>query len=74
VTALDVLIVDDEPSIRKMLAMWLDAGGHRVQSASCPKDALALATKVSFDVAFVDLRLGSLSGMDLIPDLLKASP
>ena len=73
-TALDVLIVDDEPSIRKMLAMWLDAGGHRVQSASCPEDALALATKVSFDVAFVDLRLGSLSGMDLIPDLLKASP
>ena len=71
---LDVLIVDDEPSIRKMLAMWLDAGGHRVQSASCPKDAVALAAKVSFDMAFVDLRLGSHSGLELIPELLKISP
>ena len=72
--ALDVLIVDDEPGIRKMLAMWLDSGGHRVQSASSPKDALALAAKVSFDMAFVDLRLGSSSGMELIPELLRASP
>jgi NtrC-family two-component system response regulator AlgB len=74
VTALDILIVDDEPSIRKMLAMWLDGGGHRVQSASAPSDALALAAKVSFDVAFVDLRLGSHSGLELVPALLKASP
>ncbi|HUO09380.1 MAG TPA: sigma-54 dependent transcriptional regulator [Phycisphaerae bacterium] len=71
---LDVLIVDDEPSIRKMLAMWLDGGGHRVQSASTPADALALATKVSFDMAFVDLRLGVHSGLELVPELLKASP
>ena len=74
VTGLDVLIVDDEPSIRKMLVMWLDAGGHRVQSASAPKDALALAGKVAFDVAFVDLRLGTESGLELIPELLKTSP
>jgi NtrC-family two-component system response regulator AlgB len=74
VVALDVLIVDDEPSIRKMLAMWLDGGGHRVQSASTPNDALGLAAKVSFDVAFVDLRLGTHSGLELVPELLKASP
>jgi NtrC-family two-component system response regulator AlgB len=74
VTVLDVLIVDDEPSIRKMLAMWLDGGGHRVQSASSPKDALSLAAKISFDMAFVDLRLGNQSGLELIPELLKVSP
>ncbi len=72
--SLDVLVVDDEPSIRKMLAMWLDAGGHRVHSASAPKEALALAAKVSFDMAFVDLRLGNQSGLELIPELLKTSP
>ncbi len=71
---LDILVVDDEPSIRKMLAMWLDAAGHRVQTAANPADALALAGKVSFDLAFVDLRLGTLSGLDLIPELLKISP
>ena len=57
-----------------MLAMWLDAGGHRVQSAATPHDALALAAKVSFDMAFVDLRLGTHSGLELIPALLKGSP
>jgi len=68
------LVVDDEPSIRKMLAMWLDAGGHRVQSAASGKDARALAAKISFDMAFVDLRLGTESGLELIPELLKSSP
>ena len=57
-----------------MLAMWLDGGGHRVQSASTPNDALTLAGKVSFDVAFVDLRLGVHSGLELVPQLLKTSP
>ncbi len=71
---LDVLIIDDEPSIRKMLAMWLDTAGHRVQTASSPKDALALASKIAFDIAFLDLRLGTDSGLELIPDLLKICP
>jgi NtrC-family two-component system response regulator AlgB len=74
VMPLDILVIDDEPSIRKMLAMWLDAGGHRLQSASSPKDALELAGRLAFDMAFVDLRLGTQNGLDLIPELVKGSP
>ncbi len=37
-------------------------------------DALAEASRKSFDVAFVDLRLGTTSGLDLIPALLAATP
>jgi NtrC-family two-component system response regulator AlgB len=71
---LDILVVDDEPSIRKMLGMWLESSHHRVTIASNPKEALAFAARTPFDLAFVDLRLGTLSGMDLLLDLMRESP
>ncbi|CAN5258626.1 sigma-54-dependent response regulator transcription factor AlgB [soil metagenome] len=70
----NVLIVDDEPNIRKMLAMHLEKEGHKPVQASNIADAMAAATAQSFDVAFVDLRLGTESGLDLIESLKQASP
>ena len=55
---LGVLVVDDEPNIRKMLAISLETDGHRVVAVSNAADALAEAARRSFDLAFVDLRLG----------------
>ena len=73
-TGLAILIVDDEPNIRKTLAIALEAEGHGVVAVSNFKDALAEATRKFFDLALVDLRLGTQSGMDLIPDLRTACP
>jgi NtrC-family two-component system response regulator AlgB len=72
--SLSVLVVDDETNIRKMLTVCLETEGHRVTGVGTPEDALAEAARRSFDVAFVDLRLGAASGLDLIPALLNASP
>ncbi|HEY1628257.1 MAG TPA: sigma-54 dependent transcriptional regulator [Tepidisphaeraceae bacterium] len=72
--SLNVLVVDDETNIRKMLAMSLELDGHRVAAVSNAADALAEARRQSFDVAFVDLRLGATHGADLIPELLAQSP
>ena len=71
---LQVLVVDDEANIRKTLAVCLETGGHRVIGVSNYQDALVEASRRSFDLAFVDLRLGTEDGLDLIPALLKASP
>ena len=38
---LSILIVDDEPNIRKTLAIALEAEGHRVVAVSNFKDATA---------------------------------
>jgi NtrC-family two-component system response regulator AlgB len=57
-----------------MFTLWLESGGHRVVTAAAPKEALLAALQVPFDLAFVDLRLGVQSGMDLIPALLQQSP
>jgi NtrC-family two-component system response regulator AlgB len=71
---LNVLIVDDELNIRKTLTIALETEGHRVTAVSNVQDAQAQAARRSFDLAFVDLRLGTNDGLDLIPLLLAASP
>ncbi len=72
--SLAILVVDDEANIRKMLSLCLETEGHRVVAVGTPGDALAEISRRSFDVAFVDLRLGTSSGLDLIPALINASP
>jgi NtrC-family two-component system response regulator AlgB len=72
--SLNVLIVDDEVNIRKTLSLCLEGEGHTVVAVSNFDDAVAEALRRSFDLAFVDLRLGMASGMDLIPTLLSIAP
>jgi NtrC-family two-component system response regulator AlgB len=71
---LNILIVDDELNIRKTLTIALEMEGHKVTAVSNVQDAQAQAARRSFDLAFIDLRLGTDDGLDLIPLLLAASP
>ena len=71
---LSILVVDDEPSIRKSLSLCLELEGHAVRTASRPDEAREAARRERFDLAFVDLRLGTASGLDLVPELLAAQP
>jgi len=71
---LSVLIVDDEANIRRTLSYCLAAEGHSVIAVSNPTDAVDEAKRLSFDMAFVDLRLGNEDGMQLIPLLLAEAP
>jgi NtrC-family two-component system response regulator AlgB len=72
--SLNILVVDDEVNIRKTLSLCLEAEGHKVIGVSNFQDALAEASRRSFELAFVDLRLGSADGLDLIPTLLSTTP
>jgi NtrC-family two-component system response regulator AlgB len=72
--SLNILIVDDEVNIRKTLSICLETEGHKVIAVSNFQDALAEASRRSFELAFVDLRLGMEDGLDLIPPLLAAAP
>lgn len=71
---LSILVVDDEPNIRKTLGISLEAEGHKVVAVSNARDALEEAGQRYFDLALVDLRLGTESGMDLIPKLQALCP
>jgi NtrC-family two-component system response regulator AlgB len=71
---LAILIVDDEANIRKTLAMALEVDGHDVTAVSNGKDGLMQASLRSFDLVFLDLRLGTEKGTDYVPELIAASP
>lgn len=71
---LNVLVVDDEVNIRKTLSMFLETEGHKVIAVSNFEDAVTEASRRSLDLVFVDLRLGTESGLDLLPALLTSSP
>jgi NtrC-family two-component system response regulator AlgB len=71
---LQVLIVDDDDNIRKTLTYCLEGEGHAVVAVSNAPDAVDAVRRQSFDLAFVDLRLGSTDGMDLIPAFKSDSP
>ena len=72
--AINILVVDDEVNIRKTLSVCLETDGHKVIAVSNFQDAVAEASQRSFEVAFVDLRLGTANGLDLIPKLLAITP
>jgi len=61
-----ILIVDDEPNIRKTLRLALESFGCSVEDAANVSQALRLIERSSFDLAFVDLRLGQESGLGLL--------
>ncbi len=73
-TNLDVLIIDDEPNIRKSLAVYCKDRKHRVTLAGSAAEALKESARQSFDIAFLDIRLGADNGLDLIPKLLADNP
>jgi NtrC-family two-component system response regulator AlgB len=69
-----VLIIDDDLGIRGTLGTALETMGHQVQTAANGAAAEKKLRNESFEVAFLDIRLGAENGLDLLPDLLRLSP
>jgi NtrC-family two-component system response regulator AlgB len=72
--SLNILVVDDEANIRRTLSVCLETEGYKIVGVSNASDALIEASRRSFNLAFVDLRLGAEDGLDLVPTLLAAQP
>lgn len=73
-SSLSILIIDDEANIRKTLAVFMESRDHKVRTASSARGAMEAAAQHHFDLALVDLRLGTESGLDLIPLMVKDFP
>ncbi len=70
--ALAVLVVDDEKNIRTTLTVCLEGMGFTVTAVGTSAAALAALERGHYDAAFLDLRLGEESGLDVLPQLLAA--
>jgi NtrC-family two-component system response regulator AlgB len=73
-SSLTALVVDDERNIRQTLRMCLEGLGCRVLEAANAEAALAAMRQTPVDLSFVDLRLGTESGLDLLPRILAQDP
>lgn len=71
---MNVLIIDDDLGIRETLGTALETMGHKVETATSRTAAEKKLRNESFEVAFLDIRLGSENGLDILPDLLRLSP
>jgi NtrC-family two-component system response regulator AlgB len=71
---LAVLVVDDEKNIRQTLRVCLESMDAEVTEASSAPTALEAIRRTVFDVVFLDLRVGTQNGLDLIPQILAENP
>lgn len=69
-----VLIVDDEPNMRRVLGALLENAGHSTGRASSGEEALALVRIQDPDVVLTDLRMEGLDGMALLGRLRAEFP
>ncbi|MEJ7713383.1 MAG: response regulator [Pyrinomonadaceae bacterium] len=68
-----ILIVDDKPEIRSVLQDLLGPK-YACCLASSAEEALELLAERQFDLVITDIRMGGLSGLDLVPRVLQGSP
>jgi two-component system nitrogen regulation response regulator NtrX len=71
---MDVLIVDDEGNIRRMLRALLESEGYSVREAGTGEEGLEAARREPPEVVLLDLMLPGMSGLDALSQLAEAAP
>ena len=73
-TAGRVLLVDDQPEIRRLLRRSLVRAGHSVVEAPDGRVAVELAQRLRFDVVISDVGMPDMSGVELLHALRQLDP
>ena len=68
-----ILVVDDEPQIRRFLEPSLIASGYDVICASTGTEAVRLVSKTKIEVVVLDLGLPDMDGKDVIASVRRMS-
>lgn len=63
--ALNILIVDDEPSVRDVLKRYLSADGHSVTAVTSGAEAMQQFQKAEFDLLLTDQGMPGMTGVQL---------
>src|SRR5271156_5828284 len=69
-----VLIVDDEPSFRKVLCTSLGAGGFTAEEARSGEEALELVEVRAFDMVLLDVNMPGIGGVEACRRIRDQSP
>ncbi len=69
-----ILVVDDELSMREFLEMLLSKKGYKVTLAKNGKQALTSIKQKRYDLVLTDIRLGDITGLDVLRAVKKEHP
>jgi DNA-binding NtrC family response regulator len=69
-----VLVVDDEANILKTMGVCFNAVGYETHLFSKPQEALDALHRERFDLAFIDLKMAPIDGMEVLAEIKKYSP
>ncbi len=69
-----VLVVDDEPNILKTLKIGLESIGFKVVGFLNPLDGLESVEEGRYDIAFIDLMMQPIDGMQLLQEIRQKAP
>ena len=69
-----ILVVDDEPSIRDMVTVMLSASGYPAVACSTSEKALAILQQGSINAVLSDINLPGMSGFDLLENIHLRHP
>jgi CheY-like chemotaxis protein len=69
-----VLLVDDEPMMRKMMKSMLERRGVQVLDAGNAAEALAISREHAFDVLVTDIVMDGVDGWKLAESLIRERP
>ncbi len=70
----EILIVDDELAIQKLLKRLLEREGHNCLTAGTAEEALEILATKTFELVLSDVNMPGASGLDLVQDIVKRWP
>ena len=70
----DILIVDDERSMREFLGIYLRREGYRIETAQGSAEALAVLKARAFDLVITDLRMPDGDGLHILAESKRLHP
>jgi DNA-binding NtrC family response regulator len=68
---ISVLVVDDDPLLRKLVTDQLSRSGFDAASAASGEEALASVQASDYDVVLLDIRMNGMSGLDTLREIRK---
>ena len=69
-----VLVVDDEPSIRRLIEKELGNRRRRITTVGFAEEAYRIFSQETFDVILLDMRLPDSTGLDLMIKMQEVAP
>jgi DNA-binding NtrC family response regulator len=70
----NILIVDDDPSIRKVMAAILEEKGYKVDTAETGEIAIQKSKTRFYNLALLDIRLPDIEGTELLTQMKQTTP